>query len=137
MAEKLTARGLAGVQVVPTPEPQTVAFVLADITGTKTGYLINPEGLNALLVPALGLAAQWADAPELQAQTLMGPQSALPAQHISLERGRNDKECAVRVFVGKIELTFLIPLDVLLSATAYLAQFVVPDTPPDEPESVN
>lgn len=46
-------------------------------------------------------------------------------------QGRDATECAVRLFVGKMEITFLIPLDAVLGATSDLARQLDPQI--DEP----
>jgi hypothetical protein len=87
-----------------------------DTSGEEKAYAVNPEGLNALLELVLGLATRWAEKPNLKVGNWSGPQNALPANHIELARGRSETECAVRLFVGRVELTFLIPVDDVMHA---------------------
>ena len=124
----IKARGLAEVRILPTKDEDSAVLVLVDTTKKATGYLINPDGLQALLVPALEFAVKWAKKPDLQLETLVGPRQALPATRLVLERGRDATECAVRVFVGEVELTFLIPLEEVIRAVGELKKQVDPET---------
>lgn len=126
MSKPIDARGLASIQIQPVKDRDSVALVMIDTANHATGYLINPEALNVLLEPLLGLATKWANQPDLKLETLVGPRHALPAQRIAIERGRNAKECAVRIFIGKVELTFLIPLEEVLAASADLVRQIDP-----------
>lgn len=126
MTDSTEVSGLSSVQVLPTDHTDTVYLLLSDTKGKESGFLINAEGLNALLMPALGLASNWADQMDLQIESWSGPKSALPAQHIELAKGRTNTECALRVFVGKLELTFLVPLDTVIHAASVLVQQVDP-----------
>jgi hypothetical protein len=119
------ARGLVKIDIRATDD-DTVALLLTDTTGVTSGYLVGPEGLNKLLLPLLGLATQWAEKSDLKVESLTGPQSALPAHHISIERGRDATESALRIFVGKVELTFMIPLETVLSAFEKLVRQITP-----------
>lgn len=128
MTSSIEANGLSGVRVLPTEDTNSVCLMLSDANGKESGFLINADGLNALLLPALGLASQWAESPELRVESWSGPKNALPAQHIELARGRTDTECALRVFVGKVELTFLVPLDTVIHAASILVKKVDPSS---------
>jgi hypothetical protein len=128
MTDSIEVSGLAGVKFLPGTDQNSVCLMLSDTKGKEAGFLINAEGLGALLLPALGLATRWADATDLQVETWSGPKNALPAQHIELDKGRTNTECALRVFVGKIELTFLVPLDTMIHAASWLVQQVDPSS---------
>ena len=117
---KIEASGLARVAFQGDAAKGFVAMVLTDTKQRHFAALVSPESLNILLQPLLGLAARWADRPDLEIETLTGPTQALPGTKIAFERGRSDKECAVRIFVGKVELTFLFPVDDVISSTATL-----------------
>lgn len=126
-AEKMIeAKGLARLEIRRAEEADVAVLIFTDTEGQSSTYAINPDGLRTILQEGLGLAAQWAERPGLQVETWSGSRSALPAQHISLERGRDETEVAVRVFVGRLELTFLIPLDDMIHATAGLVKMVDP-----------
>lgn len=122
----IMARGLARIAISPTNDHEVVALALSDTAGTATAYLVNPEGLQALLLQAIGLAAQWADKPDLQSEGLFHRDSALPAHAIGILPGRNDREIALCIQVGKIELTFLVPLDAMIKATAEMVRNIEP-----------
>jgi hypothetical protein len=136
MTKPIEAKGLADISILPTAEKDVVALVLTDTSGIETRYAINPDGLGALLQQALGLASKWAEEPDLAIDTLTGPQHPLPgsgmkllaADRIAVWPGRHATECAVHVFVGKVELTFLMPLDEVIHAAAELVKQVT-----DEP----
>ena|SRR5260221_4303776 len=112
--KSITASGLARVEMRPVRD-NCVALLLTDTKEKTTGYLVTPEGVGVLLSPLLGLAAQWADVEDLSIDKSVGPRQALPASRVVLEKGRGATECALRVFVGKMELTFLIPLDAVIN----------------------
>lgn len=128
MTDSIEVNGLSDVKILPTDDQNSVCLMLSDTSGKESGFLINAEGLNALLVPALGLATQWADKPDLEIDSWSGVKRALPAHHIELAKGRTDTECALRVFVGKIELTFLVPLDTIIHATSVLIKQIDPSS---------
>jgi hypothetical protein len=124
---EVKARALREVKLQPVGDEKTekrVALLLTDTRPKTNGYIVNPEGLNALLTPLLGLATRWADEPDLAIGTLTGPTNALLATNIALVRGRDASECAMRVQLGKVELTFLLPVDKVVHAMAALAQNV-------------
>lgn len=132
MTKPIKAKGLADIAIVPTAQKDVVTLVLTDTSGKETRYLINPDGLGVLLQQALGLASKWAEEPDLAIDTLTGPQhplpgsgmKLLPADRIAVRRGRHATECVVHVFVGRVELSFLIPLDEVIHAAAELVKHV-------------
>lgn len=126
MAQEIETRGLVKIDIRAVDD-DSIALVLTDTAGASSGYVLGPEGLNKLLEPLLGLATKWAEKPDLKVETLTGPQNALPAQRILVEQGRDATECALRIFVGKVELTFLIPLSEVVSATADLVRKITQD----------
>lgn len=139
MTKPIEAKGLADIAIVPSGQKDVVALVLTDTSGKQTGYAINPDGLGALLSQALGLASKWAEEPDLAIHTLTSPQHPLPgsgmkflpADRIAVRPGRHARECAVHVFVGRVELTFLMPLDEVIHAAAELVKHVEgPETGP-------
>ncbi|CAG9934321.1 hypothetical protein [Candidatus Nitrotoga arctica] len=128
MSNEKPLRPIASVRTYPTDTNNVICLALTDTNGTETEFIINPEGLNALIYPVLGLASKWAKEPDLKVQTWSGPKNALPAQHIELAIGRTATECALRVFMGEVELTFIIPLDDVLKAAAKLMQHLDKDS---------
>lgn len=126
--EKPSLRPLASVRTYPTDKNNVICLALTDIDGVETEFIINPEGLNALIYPVLGLASKWAKESDVKVKTWAGPKNALPAQHVELTMGRTTAECAVRVFMGEIELTFIVPLDDVLKASARLTQHLDQDS---------
>ena len=74
----------------------------------------------------------WVEKPPLEAGTWSGPHEALLATRILLEPGRNEKELAVRLFLGKLELTFIVPLDEAVPEMAKILSIVG-----DKPVSVH
>jgi hypothetical protein len=127
MPEKsVLAHGLAKIEIRPGAD--SAVLLLTNTKGVSHGYILNPEALGAILAEGLRLAATWAEKPDLGLGNLTGRGNALPANRISIVRGRNNKECAVRVFVGKMELTFLIPLDDVISAMGAIVTQIDPDS---------
>jgi len=112
--EPIEASGLARVEI-RSLKVDTIMLLLTDTKSATVGYLLNPEALGALLGSLLGTAAQWAEKPDLGLSQFAGPRNALRASRIEIERGRIATESAVRIFAGKLELTFLIPLDDVIS----------------------
>src|SRR3954466_11591223 len=97
----MEASGLKNVRIEPALDDRLArVLILTDTKGTTSGYIINPECVNALLTPLLRLPTNWADEPSLEVEELTGPQHALPAQRIRFARGRTPQECAVRVGIG-------------------------------------
>lgn len=129
VSPSIEACGLASVQFQPVPgDEDAAALVLTDENAATSGYLINAEGLGMILAPLLGLAAKWAEKPSLGLENLTGPKNALPATRIILGKGRNDQEASLRVFVGKMDLSFLIPLDDLISGMSQFVQQIDPNS---------
>jgi hypothetical protein len=122
MSNEKSVRPIASVRTYPTDASNVVCLALTDTNGAETEFIINPEGLNALIYPVLGLASKWAKEPDLKVKSWSGPKNALPAQHVELAIGRTATECAVRVFMGEVELTFIIPLDDVLKAAEQFVQ---------------
>jgi hypothetical protein len=120
--KKKELRPIASVRTYPTDASNVICLALTDTNGVETEFVINPEGLNALMYPVLGLASKWAKEPKLQVKAWSGPKNALPAQQIELATGRTPTECALRVFFGEVELTFILPFDTVLQATAKFTQ---------------
>ncbi|CAE6695501.1 hypothetical protein [Candidatus Nitrotoga fabula] len=115
-------RPLASVRTYPTDKNNLVCLALSDTEGNETEFIVNPDGLNALLYPVLGLASKWTRELGEKVKSWSGPKNALPARHVELVMGRTASECAVRVFMGEIELTFIVPMDAVLQATTKLTQ---------------
>lgn len=129
MAKSIEASGVRAIRFQPV-DNDTVAMVLTDTKGSESAFLINPETLNVILAPLLGLATQWAEKPALEIGNLVGPFRALPATQIDISKGRNAEECALRVFVGSVEIAFLVPLSTVLKASADLIQKIEPTDAP-------
>lgn len=55
--------------------------------------------------------------------------NSLPADRIEFAKGRTDKEIAVILFIGKVELSFVLPVEILFNKIADLTQRIkqVPD----------
>ena len=49
-------------------------------------------------------------------------QNSLPADRIEFAKGRNEKEIVIRLFVGAIELSFIMPVEELFTKFGALAQ---------------
>jgi hypothetical protein len=110
---------LAELTLQPLTDEQ-VALLLTDRDGKISGYVITPDGLNAILGPLLGLVQKWAHLEGPSTGKHIGPRMALPASRVVVEQGRNTTECALRVFVGKVEFSFLLPLQAVVDGMAAL-----------------
>lgn len=129
VSQSIEACGLESVQFQPVPgDEDALVLVLTDTKAATSGYLITAEGLGVILGPLLGLAAKWAEKPDLGLENMTGPKNALPATRIVFGKGRNDQEASLRVFVGKMDLSFLIPLDDLISAMSQVVQQIDPNS---------
>ena len=128
MSNEKTLRPLASVRTYPTDADKVVCLALTDTNGSETEFIINPEGLNALIYPVLGLASKWAKESGSKVESWSGPKNALPAQHVELALARTATECALRVFMGEVELTFIIPLDDVLKAATRFVQHLDKDS---------
>lgn len=137
MAEEPVYQWLAEVKALYATGGRA-AILLTDDNGITTGYALDPGRLAALVVPLLGLMSEWADDPNQQSPTQSGAhlaeisRRAIPGQSIELSEGRHDKETAVHVFVGKVELTFYVPLATAMSAATKL---MLETTSADESDS--
>ncbi len=59
---------------------------------------------------------------DLDLEKVTGLQNSLPADRIEFAKGRNDKEIAVRFFIGAIELSFILPVEELFTKIAALSK---------------
>ena len=58
---------------------------------------------------------------------LLRPTNALPGTRLELARGRTAQECAVRIFVGKVEFSFLFPVSQVIASMKSLMREVEDD----------
>lgn len=118
-------------------QSKEIAFAITGADGETRAYAINPATLTAILTPLISLAATWAGDPELTLENLGGTQNALPASKILFNRGRDDSEGAIRIYIGKdLNLTFLMPLKDLVPSFQAFAQkltFTPAGPPPSRP----
>jgi hypothetical protein len=125
VAGLIKASRIAAIHIQPV-DNDAVTMVLTDIKGHDSAFLVNPETLNVVLAPLLGLATQWAEKPVLEIGNLIGPLRALPATQLDITRGRTADECALHVFVGRVEVTFLVPVPMVLAAMGALLKRIDP-----------
>jgi hypothetical protein len=125
VAGSIKASRIAAISIQPVDD-DAVAMVLTDIKGRDSAFLVNPGTLNVVLAPLLGLAIQWAEKPVLGIGNLIGPLRVLPATQLDITRGRTAEECALHVFVGGAEVTFAVPLPMVLAAVGALLKRIDP-----------
>jgi hypothetical protein len=135
MSGHIKARGLKRIRVEPVANnPLARVLILENVDGKSSGYIINPDALEAILEPVLELASRWAGETYPQprnTQAKVRERIVLPGASLQLTEGRDEKECAVRLFLGKMEIVFLIPLEQVMAGFHDLAkQFGMDD--PDE-----
>jgi hypothetical protein len=106
----------------PTTDPKVVAIEMLNDDGTTFCTLVGPDGVRALLLRCLGVATRWADEPLLEPASWSGPTQALQPTHVEIATGRTAAECALRVFLGSVELTFLLSIDDVLNAVTPLVR---------------
>lgn len=104
----------------------TAALILTNTNNKQSSYLIDPHGLGMLLEELLTLAAIWAEHPEMKVERLSGDSQAMAATKFSIQKGRNDGEAALSVWLDKLLLTFLIPMDQVIQASASVIKIVEP-----------
>ncbi len=120
--EKITAHGLAKVSFHGDVKDDAIAMALEDSEGQKLALAVTPQTITALLPPLLGLAKEWSDRGDLKLEKVTGLQNSLPAGRIEFAKGRNDKEIALRLFVGEIELSFILPVEELFTKIGELTK---------------
>ncbi len=120
--EKIAAHGLAKVSFHGDVKDAAVAMALEDNEGQKLALAVTPQTVSALLPPLLGLAKEWASHPDLDVSKVTGLQNSLPADRIEFAKGRNEKEIAVRFFVGAVELSFILPAEELFTKISVLGK---------------
>jgi hypothetical protein len=124
--EKITAHGLAKVSFHGDVKDKAVAMALEDAEGQKLALAVTAQTVSALLPPLLGLAKEWSRRDDLDLTNVSGLRNSLPANRVEFAKGRNDKEIALRLFVGEIELSFLMPVDELFTKFGQLAKQIQP-----------
>lgn len=122
--EKITAHGLAKVAFHGDVKDDAIAMALEDSEGQKLALAVTAQTVSALLPPLLGLAKEWSDRGDLDIEKVTGLQNSLPADRIEFAKGRNEKEIAVRLFVGAVELSFMMPVEELFTKIAALTKRV-------------
>ena len=120
--EKITAHGLAKVSFHGDVKEDAVAMALEDCEGHKMALAVTAQTVSALLPPLLGLAKEWSNRDDLNLEKATGLQNSLPADRVEFAKGRNDKEIAVRLFVGAIELSFILPVEELFTKIGALTK---------------
>lgn len=120
--EKITAHGLAKVSFHGDVKEEAIAMALEDSEGKDLAVAVNAQTVTALLPPLLGLAKEWSDRDDLEIEKVSGRQNSLPADRIEFSKGRNDKEITVRMFVGAVELSFVMPVEELFTKIAALTK---------------
>ena len=117
-------------------QKKEIALAITGADGETRVYAINPVTLRTMLAPMISLAASWSGDPELKLEDLTGTQNALVARKVLFNRGRDDAEGAIRIFLGKdVDLTFLMPLSELVPAFQVFAQKITitnPQRPPNQ-----
>ena len=122
--EKITANGLAKISFHGDVKENAVAMVMEDSAGQKFALAITAQTVSALLPPLLGLAKEWSGRDDLDLQKVTGSQNTLPANRIEFANGRAENEIAIRLFVGEIELSFVMPVEELFGKLGDLAKRV-------------
>lgn len=114
MAE-ITAHGLAKISFHGDVKDKAVAMALEDNEGQKLALAVTAQTVSALLPPLLSLAKEWSGRDGLNLEKVTGLQNSLPASRIEFAKGRNDKEIAVVLSIGEIELSFIMPVEELFT----------------------
>jgi hypothetical protein len=122
--EKVTAHGLSKVSFHGDVKEKAIAMALEDSEGQKLALAITAQTVSALLPPLLGLAKEWSGRDDLDLEKVTGLQNSLPANRIEFAKGRSDKEIALRLFVGEIELSFIMPVEELFTKIGELSKLV-------------
>ena len=130
MTKKTLINPLVDVEVDSVAGTTAIAMKLTNSIGEEHYYVIDPKAVSKLLPKVLDCASHWAKHSDHSADIPSGRYDALPASRLSLERGRTNKEVALRVLVGKVEIAFLLPLDEVISATASLVERIESDGSP-------
>jgi len=120
--EKITAHGLAKISFHGDVKDNAVAMALEDSEGQKLALAVTAQTLSAILPPLLSLTKEWSDRGDLDIEKVTGLKNSLPADRIEFAKGRNDKEIAVILFVGKVELSFVLPVEILFNKIAELTK---------------
>lgn len=115
MTKNIETKGVSDIAFSNTDNPKVKVMTIKDGQGSPQHYRVNPELLGLLLQQALGLAACWADETSLSIDTLTGPNHCLPASHASVAMGRNDREVALNLFVGEVQMSYLISIDAMMN----------------------
>lgn len=126
--EKITAHGLARVSFHGDVKDKAIAMALEDAEGQKLALAVTAQTVSAILPPLLGLAKEWSDRDDLDLSKVTGLRNSLPANRIEFAKGRNDKEIVLRLFVGEIELSFLMPANELFKKFGQFVKQVQPAT---------
>ena len=125
----ITPKSLGKVGMTPLAEDEAALSMITTDQEVAV-YLINAEGLAAILPPLLGAASAWAGRPHLENETVFGRGNALQADSAAIARGRHDQECAISLRLGQLELTFLLPLEAAFNACGDLAHLLEPKGDP-------
>ena len=127
----MPVRRIAHIDFTGNSDEKQITLAITGDDGETRAYNLDPATLRAFIAPMISLMASWSGDPELRPQDLTGTQNALRAQKIMFNRGRDNSEGAVRLFLGKdIDLTFLMPLSELVPAFKAFEQKLTFTPPP-------
>ena len=134
-------RQLARINIKGQGETAQLTFI--NSAGESASFLLTPENLPGLFEAAIQLLLKWShrSSSDPNNAPVAAPASDyLPAQQIAIVRaerlalthGATLRECAVRLFFGHSELTFVLPLNQVVPALDEFRRRVV--VLPQEPE---
>ncbi|NDZ12069.1 hypothetical protein C7T35_15315 [Variovorax sp. WS11] len=126
-------RQLVTFEVVETTDPLAKALEFGDENGKKEAFIVGPEGLSELIQDLHGLVNHWSEFPSEVARSLAPPENSLAASNIQFGIGREPTEASMLVHSGPVQMTYLLPLSVLIQAISSFAKNVRLVQPPGSP----
>lgn len=119
---------LAQLELSETDGEDTTIWTLADESGCKASFKVGPKMLAMILQLTCGLVERSATTPRTVPPSAQGGMSTgLPANGIEVSPGRNPKEVALHVHLGKVDVAYLVPLDSVVIALGTLVQGLYTD----------
>jgi len=115
VTKQIEVCGMTDFVFEATDNPKVKVMMVADTKKNISGSLVNPEALGLILEQALTLAAQWSQDPNLAIHELTGPSRHLPVSHVSVSMVPDNREVLLNLFVGQVQMSYLISIDALMS----------------------
>ena len=115
MTKYIEAKTISDVVISHTEKQKEKLLTITDGHGDLQHYMVPPDVLGLVLEQGLRHAAQWSEDPNLAIHELTGPSRHLPVSHVSVSMAPDNREMLLNLFVGQVQMSYLISIDALMN----------------------